>query len=527
MSKVQLKTGKKARKNKGLPMNLGSLFKQSKVGLYIGPRQVTVVEIIKDLKQTKIVRAASAAIVNKEGEISAEDPLVMAIKAAIRKAEIKSKNVSIAIQGQDVFLRFFEMSLLAKKEWANAVKFEARKYTPFEFSELQSDFLTFPDTKRKKLKVVFAGARRQSTQAIFKAVSEAGLQVVSAEPVYFSLLRMFLNIGKEQKKGTRMFVDVDATGAIFTVVAKDSVPLLARQSMAAGFNVEGNPETDAFVPEIRPSYDYFTRSFKGQKIDSVVLSATNEVGLSDLLKQELSLPVEVADPLARVKGKYEATPGAMRAAGAALGSMAIVGKDTVNLAAVKKTTPIKFDIPQMAPAQEKVFLKRLVIVETVVLVILFSLGWLMMSTRAGFAERDFAALRQENVSISSKYGADDIEDLRDYETSLLSKSQMISELVQRRVIWTDKMNEIAKALPDDVWLTRLSYNKGSLEIEGRVSREKTSDVVRLVNQFADALAKNEVFMIGFNQAGVGSIRKDSGSKNIGASFTIGCRKRAD
>jgi Tfp pilus assembly protein PilN len=79
-------------------------------------------------------------------------------------------------------------------------------------------------------------------------------------------------------------------------------------------------------------------------------------------------------------------------------------------------------------------------------------------------------------------------------------------ILKKDLYLTDFLNEINKAVPKGLWLTRLSFSSKGLVLEGSVF-SFDSDEVSLANSFFDELKSDNFFVENFVNFNIGSVQR--------------------
>lgn len=96
-----------------------------------------------------------------------------------------------------------------------------------------------------------------------------------------------------------------------------------------------------------------------------------------------------------------------------------------------------------------------------------------------------------------------IFELRDLQGKIKSIEKVRTE---KRILWSQKLNEISDTLPRGVWLNKMSVNQTVLLIDGSVV-SKSKDEMASVSSFASNLKNNSKFMQGLKSLELGSMQR--------------------
>lgn len=309
------------------------------VGLDIGSKTIKVVELARDGNTFKF-RAAGA--VGYKGTAIAnitEDKDLAAIGSAIKKlfvdAKVSSRDVSIALNESQVFVRTLRFPLLTDQEVASAVKWEAEEYIPIPLSEaiLQHQIIERRETGNPpEVLVLLVAVPRALVEKYVRVVSLAGLNCVSVETELISLVRSLA-----QPDQTAMLIDF---GAVSTnlAIAKEGRLVLSRSIQTAGEaftravaqylgianaqaeeykrtyglspeQLEGKvgtalePIFRVVAEEIKKVIHYYKIEEKGQTPTTLILSGGTSglPGIGPALTKLLGIEVVIGNPFAKVQ----------------------------------------------------------------------------------------------------------------------------------------------------------------------------------------------------------------------------------
>jgi len=502
------------------------------IGLYADAGSVHLAEMRSQFGSIQIVRTASEeAPPGPDGSEPAPDALAQALRRAWERGGFASRDAHLSLPEGDSMVRTFEMPLLPRREWRTAVRFEAQKYLPFDVRDLYVDFKVEPDRARKRMRVTFLAVKRHTLETAQTLVTKAGLKLASAEPESLSLMRLLFP--QEPKKTGRIFalLDVDSRGGVDIVVSRDSGILMTRH-FRIDPSAAGETRFPSFMGEVRLSFNYFSKNFKDEKIERMVLCADVEKdhpGWNGLLAAELEMPVEVFNP-AKTFGRPQ------RYSSPAAGAMGAA------LKAVSSNRGLRFDLlpsggvrpggapAALSPAAEQELLKKVALVfgaATLALLIVLRVG---LGAFEISKKHTLETLRQELAGQSGLGGLPN-EDLERRAAELSEKARFFDTLVGRRIFCTEKMDELARLVPPEVRLTLFQYtdteNKDgqgevALNFEGLVTGAEDGGELSMINRFLTALKSNEAFMRGFDEARIASVQRITVDGSPRTKFAIAC-----
>jgi len=101
-----------------------------------------------------------------------------------------------------------------------------------------------------------------------------------------------------------------------------------------------------------------------------------------------------------------------------------------------------------------------------------------------------------------------LEDFQKEYTLLTRDTQTVSQLLQQRIIWSQKLDRLSAGLASGVWLDEVSISAKNFNLKGSaVSLEKTE--VSLINKLLNNLKSDTLFFKDFTNLELGSIQTRS------------------
>ena len=324
-------------------------------GLDIGTSAVKVVQLRQTPAGWMLTAHASVPLppdVIAEGTIKDPPAVVEAIKEAVAKAGVTTRDAAIGVAGRDLITKKVQLPEVPVKELRDAVELEAEHHIPFAFDEV---FLDYHVVRRQGgvMDLLIVAVKKSKVHEYVAVVEAAGLRPVIVDVDGFALGNQF-EVNRPDDSGEAVAL-IDMGAAVMkTTVIHRGAPIFARdipfggnqytQAIAdrlhATFEhaerVKVGEVTDVawetIVPtleavsrelalEVRRTFDYFGSTSESERIGRVVMSggAARLRGLTEYLSSTWSIPVEVARPLERI----DVDPGLMEPATAAGPALAV------------------------------------------------------------------------------------------------------------------------------------------------------------------------------------------------------------
>lgn len=271
-----------------------------------------------------------------EGVVADQEAVTKALQELWSKAGIGKSSVVLGISNQGVLMRLANFPKMPEKKLAQAVRFQAGEHFPIPLNQMVFDFSVVGEASGENgplLEVLLVAARRDMLDKSLKALAGAGLQpdVVDTSP-----LALMRTVPKEKFTTTVLLADI-SNGLSTLVLVDGGVPRFARviphslstyakeldqplaeilggarQAAAASEGRQDPAETleewgRVLANEIRSSVGYYLSQKSEGSVDLIMLSGRGAriPGLAVILRDELSVPVEVVKPTAGITGSSQ------------------------------------------------------------------------------------------------------------------------------------------------------------------------------------------------------------------------------
>jgi len=512
-------------------------FLKSHIGLVIHPQAIEVVTVKPTLWGARLGQFARVLLPVEAGSSteSEDQAISQAIHEALAICQARGREVAVSIPGRDVLLRSFTLPLLPRQEWEQAVQFEVRRYIPFKVDELTWNYHAIEHRPTKQLAVVFVGIRNEVFARIQHWLAEAGVMPTTIEALSVSLARVvgmappFVNKGRGRgPKASRDsfvgIVDLEQDAAHITIM-KDQVPYLSRDvSLGARSErplerPEGQARLDGIaellLSELRVSFGFFTHEHLGASISKVLLFGDESLiaPWCSWLSEQLRCPVELgALPVEVPVGQ----PAASLLFAAAVG-LAMKGLRGAKVKLDFLARSRRVSAGQKSPKPIVPFLwsiRRHIAVQVgLATACLLALSWIsnrgIMAVRSQL-ERTIQSSPRVGWGLEHKT----LPELQELQQQVDTRLAVLRSTIQQRVSVAEKLDALAKALPDGMWLDGISYqdrldtagaNQISLTLRGSCFLPGRSDELEVISEFAHRIKQDQSFFQGFTTAQLGEV----------------------
>jgi len=273
-----------------------------RIGFYWGEEKITVVEFDKNLPQ-KVVSAPLGSKTATPSPFSSNLTEEIQITAILQKMlqdnKITGGSYYVSLPMKEIILRSFIIPFVKNDEIQNIVKFEAKKYIPFDIQDLVFVYYTIPfmEDRSKRLQVIFFAARKEVLARYERIFKQVNAQIAYCEPYMVSLSKALL-FKKEIKPTDQLaFLILDKTLGRICFIDQGIPQFIREFPLGPAFPSEDSNESAEdlnlkIVNEVGNSFDFYARQFSGDRIDQMLVAS--DFVQDDLMKNlELELKVKL------------------------------------------------------------------------------------------------------------------------------------------------------------------------------------------------------------------------------------------
>jgi len=314
-------------------------------GLDIGSGAVKLVQLKRVGKGYRLVKFGVKRLDPElivDGSIVDSARVVSSLKELVAEQGVKEKNVAFSVSGHSVIVKKVTLPAMTEDDLAEAIKWEAEQYIPFDINDVNIDFQILgpgtpdPSGDTEKMEVLLVAVKKDKIAEYTNVVVEAGLQPAVVDVDVFSLENMYaanydvvpdevvalVNIGAS---GTNMnileggafsftrdmaiggdkcneaiqrdfHVQYDEAERALRLETVEGVDTEAVRGMINHFNME-------IVTEVVRSLDYYKTTSNHDRIDRILVSggACKLPGLVGQMGEKTGVPVEMANPFNKIE----------------------------------------------------------------------------------------------------------------------------------------------------------------------------------------------------------------------------------
>ncbi len=205
--------------------------KKITIGLDIGSGLVKAAVIDHSTGKPELVKVvitplAETAIV--DGEVMDLGLVADAIRQTLQGAGFKTKHIVAAVGGRDVIVKKISIERVKEQQARELMRWEAEQHVPFDMDSVELDFqILDPDADGLEMSVLLVAAKRDLVQARRHLLEEAGVSPAVIDVDAFALHNAFEANHPDAMQGTVALLNIGNEITNLNIL-DDGVPILTR-----------------------------------------------------------------------------------------------------------------------------------------------------------------------------------------------------------------------------------------------------------------------------------------------------------
>ncbi len=425
-----------------------------------------------------------------EGEIVDEAAVTEAIVRLREEVDVRRVDVRLGIASPRVIVRQVEMPLMTPDELASALEFQAGELIPIPVDEAVIDFAILgteaDDDGQEIMKVLLAAAQRASVSRLVAAVEAAGLPVAAVDLSPLALVRALARPLTDEHVGAEGIVSFGG-GVTAIAVHEAGVPRFVRVLGTAGRELTEAIAAELSIPpesaeavkrqlvtgagdelveraraaierplallldEVRSSVDYYRNQPGAARLMRVVVTGGGSQlpGLPERLATLVGVPVEIAHPRDTLRigdirfpeSEYpRLDPYLPAAVGLALGGAGV--GTVVDL------------LPRQSRSRAQESRSRVLAgaaIGAAALLGVLAVPTVVARQQVDDKRGDLAAVERETQALQREIA--DLASAQQLQAQISALEAGLGGLLATDVSWVGLMEDVARTMPDGVWLT--------------------------------------------------------------------------
>jgi len=315
------------------------LFNRNKttVGLDIGSGLIKMVVVSHGSGEPILSKVAMRAVVDDaivEGEVMDPGLVAEAVRSLFQELGIKPKNVVTAVGGRDVIIKKIPMDRMKEAEARELIRWEAEQHVPFDMDNVELDFqILDPEAEGLQMSVLLVAAKRELVETKVSLLKEIGIEPSVIDVDAFALHNAFEINYPDAMKGVVGLVNIGHEITNVNIL-DEGVPVLTRD-LSVGTRrfredlqrerglsadeayklLQGFEASDILTPfllsrgeELAVGIERAAAFLQASSRSAAGLSrlflsggGARIPGLAKVLAERLKMPVQLANPLERIR----------------------------------------------------------------------------------------------------------------------------------------------------------------------------------------------------------------------------------
>ncbi|MEW5758120.1 MAG: pilus assembly protein PilM [Candidatus Omnitrophota bacterium] len=493
------------------------------VGIYFGIDKINIVESLGRRVLKTVVISPSQENVNLESsDVNEQIRVVALLQKTLRDNKIEAKEAVIGISLKDIIVRFFELPIMPKKEFINALLFEVKRYLPFKIEELVFDFQARVNKAKKRAEVLFCATKKEHIDKYLAIIKEVGLKVSAVEPAILGITRLLSMQKTIDLKTATAIVELNQERGL--VIIDRGWACFAHELKVSLDTKEQDVDGDSVLllklaNEIRLTLDYYRRQSSGKHVDNLIILSDKDLP-SGIVELDKELDVHIkAIKIQDVAGSiYISDLGLAIAFGLSQKDQIPLSYFKINLLSGKvpviSTERRPFVVKPVSNSQivSYLFIGALIIL----------LAYLVKIPEQKHLKDTLSMAVSKQPKLSARLNAMSLDELKSVEAKYKNTILKLNDLYKTRLYLTPRLDKIVRILPQGMWLTNLSINKDNVSIKGSVYLGDDTQEINLINEFIASIKKDKKLLLNLNNVDFSTERSSIGKINI-RNFNIECK----
>jgi type IV pilus assembly protein PilM len=479
------------------------------VGLDVGTNAVRAIEVNLGRSGPVVERVGQVALpygAVVAGEVVDAPAVASALRRLWKEVGFSTKRVVVGVANARVVARVAELPDMPDEEIRSSLEFQVQDLIPIPVKDAVLDHQVLeriPSADGVTLRLLLVAAHRDMLRSLLAALEGGGLNPSRIDLVPFALIRALydpddLGLGDEADDPRhdlpRAIVGVGA-GVTNVVIHEHGLPRFVRtlptggnavaEALAADLELDldtaeglkrsldarhlSGPDGERavavassalspVVDEVRGTLDYFVSSPEGGPLGQVTLTGGGArlPELADRLRESLGVPVECGNPLDGIGIGRTGFPAEVLRAEADLLTvplgLALSGEPVAK--GVKRITLLPREVVESQAQRQQL---------AVALGLLAGFGVLLMALtllRSGTVDDAKSAAAQEEARTTTlQQDVASLQGVSDLADHVAARRTTAESTLEGDIAWTRVVQEIAGAMPNDMWMTSFTGNK--------------------------------------------------------------------
>ena len=317
---------------------------KSILGLDIGSSSVKCVELVPSSGTYKLTGFGYAPLPPEaivQGSFMNAPAISSAVREAIDNAGAKSKDVASSVSGHSVIVKRISLPTQSTEELEETIRWEAEQYIPFDINEVNIDHQVLQeDSIEGQMDVLLVAAKKDLIDDYVSVIADAGLNLAVLDVDSFAVGNMYEHCFEPGVDNAVALVDIGASVINMNVMC-GAVPVFTRDITTGGnqyteeiqktlgisaeeaerIKIGGKPGeiskdvvpqeveeamrevSETLLGEIQRSLDFYRATTSSTTLERILLcgGAARVPGLDRLFQEKIEIPVEIADPFAKIE----------------------------------------------------------------------------------------------------------------------------------------------------------------------------------------------------------------------------------
>ena len=409
----------------------------------------------------------------------------------LREKKIKPGPCVVAASGQSVFTRFVKLPPVEPEKISQIVRYEAQQNVPFPIEEVVWDYQLIGDPTSEEVEVLLVAIKSDLTEELVNQAEECrfAVDIVDVGPVaLYNAVRysagrlgestLVMDLGA--RSANLLFIEGGALYARTVPIAGNAITrqisrefdlpfaeaedLKRTQAVAPGGDDGGDEIVtraakavgsvlQRLVAETSRTINFYRTQQGGTPPTRVLLTGGTAMlpNLDGFLSEKLRVPVEFLNPVVGIEIGENVDLAELSSVGHLMATVVGLGLRKLPKCALQ----VNLLPPRVKTRQQ--FLRRepYMIASAAGVILLMTAWWVAAAKEAGIYDQKVGVeLRPEVERLRRLEG--ELDDAKRVDDDVGGRLGQVAEVADRRVEWMRIVQALTDALPQDLWITRLT-----------------------------------------------------------------------
>nr|AKQ04176.1 hypothetical protein [uncultured bacterium Rifle_16ft_4_minimus_4226] len=441
-------------------VNLKDFYGQGCIGIQFTSQYLLLANLQKGLREVVL---KDYQIIPLEGLKGDKKTVAMEIKGFVGRNRFLSDNYVLGVPGEKTIVRYIDLPIAVEENLAQVISYELERYIPFTAEEVYFDYQVIQrNAEENLLRIFLVAMKKDSLEYYLDILKEAQIEPTIVETSSTALLNTILFNYYRLDKDLRAIIHLEDSSLEFLLLQDKALKYSRVLTLNGDVSCPLKRELEyALWEEGRHGYN---STIKELIINDARVEVANT--LLPTLKEATGIEALASDPFKKIKvltDPHSALPANL----AYPIGLGLRGVDR------------SWGKINLLPIELRKKRKRGGLLTTLVLIgLVFLLGITSLSTHLIKERRDLNRLEHSIAQIKTQVSM--VEQQQKEADEITKEIRFFDAIKNSQPSKLEILKELTSILPDDAWLTNLTFDESKVVIDGFAS--SASNLIPLLDR---------------------------------------------